>query len=155
MSILEIIKYPNDILTTPTDYLSPGQIASSEIQTLIEDMIDTCVAAAGVGLSANQVGKNYAICIYLEPGKSIFNVLINPHIVKKGGGKLHSKGEGCLSVPGKYFNVSRYKKLTVEGLDRNGNPVVIETKSKRLAKILQHEIDHLLGVIIAKKGKKS
>ena len=155
MSILEIIKYPNDILTTHTDYLSPDQIASSEIQTLIEDMIDTCIDADGVGLAANQVGKNYALCVFQEPGETMFSVLINPHITKKAGGLQHCKGEGCLSVPGKYFNVFRHKKLTVEGLDRNGNPIVIETKSKRLAKILQHEIDHLLGVIIAKKGKKS
>lgn len=155
MSILEIVKYPNDILTTPTDYLSPGQIASSEIQTLIENMIDTCFDAEGLGLSANQVGSSHSICIYVEPGKTMFSVLINPHITKKGGGLQHCKGEGCLSVPGKYFNIFRHKKLTVEGLDRDGNPVVIKTKSKRLAKILQHEIDHLLGVIIAKKGKKS
>jgi peptide deformylase len=154
MSILDIVKYPDPILTTPTDYISQAQILSSEVQTLIENMMDTCAYAGGVGLSANQVGSHHSICIYIEPGQSMFKVLINPFIVEKGGGLLHSKGEGCLSVPGKFFNIFRYKKLTVEGLDRDGNQVIIETKSKRLAKVLQHEIDHLSGIIIAKKGKK-
>ena len=155
MSILDIIKYPDPILTTPTDYLSQDQILSSEVQTLIEDMMDTCDAAEGVGLAANQVGSSHSICIYREPGAALYSVLINPNIKKKFGGVLHSKGEGCLSVPGKYFNVVRKKKLIVEGLDRNGKPVVIDTKSKRLTKILQHEIDHLNGITIANKGKKA
>ena len=153
MTVRDIIEYPNDILTTPTDYVMPNEIKSFEIQTLIEDMMDTCHDMEGVGLAANQIGVGKSIFVYRTPGTNSFETIINPNIIKKSQ-PLHSKGEGCLSLPGKYFNVKRFKKVTIEGLDRNGDPVSIETKSKRLAKIFQHEVDHLNGVLLIKKGKK-
>jgi peptide deformylase len=66
---------------------------------------------------------------------------------------MNSKGEGCLSLPGQFFNIKRWKKITVEAYDREAEKKIAATKSKRLAKILQHEMDHLNGVLI-NNGKK-
>ena len=66
---------------------------------------------------------------------------------------MTSNVEGCLSLPERYFNVKRFKKMRITGLDENADPIDITTKSKQLAKVLQHEIDHLNGITIADKGK--
>lgn len=151
--ILEIITYPNDILTTPTTNLTPAEIKSGEIQTLIEDMIDTCLHHNGLGLAANQVGVGKSLFVYRRPGTKDFGILINPVFVK-GIGSMHSKGEGCLSLPEQYFNIKRFKKITVEALGRDGEKKTAATKSKKLAKVLQHEMDHLNGLTLIDTGKK-
>lgn len=154
MSILNILTVGNDsgTLADKAIDLSGGDILSSTIQTLIENMKDTCHSVGGLGLAANQVGAGANMFIYKEPGTTGYQVLINPEVVFKKD-RFTSKGEGCLSLPDKYFNVKRFKKIRVRGLDENANPVDITTKSKQFAKILQHEIDHLNGVTIADKGK--
>jgi len=151
--ILEIITYPNDVLTTPTEDLTQADIKSGVIQTLIEDMIDTCLAIDGLGLAANQVGVGKSLLVYRRPGTKKFGILINPAFVK-GVGSLHSKNEGCLSLPDQRFNVKRFKKVVVEALDRDGEKKTAVTKSKRLAKILQHELDHLNGLTLIDTGKR-
>ena len=151
--ILKIIEYPADVLSTPTEPLSLSEVVSSDFQTLIENMKDTCHDAGGLGLSANQVGISKSLCIYRQPGRSVYDVLVNPIIISKEG-KMTSKGEGCLSIPDDRFNVKRFKKVTVKGLDQNGKPVTIKTKSKRVAVILQHELDHLAGITLYDKGKR-
>ena len=153
MTILQIVTYPNDILTTPTTNLTKAEILSSEIQTLIEDMIDTCLDADGLGLAANQVGVNKSLLVYRRPGTNQFGVLINPSIKSKKD-VMNSKEEGCLSLPDQYFNVKRYKKIVVKALTRDGEPKTAATKSKKLAKTLQHEIDHLNGRTLIDQGKK-
>lgn len=155
MTILNILTVDNDsgTLSNSTMDLTKAEILSHEIQTLIEDMMDTCHNVEGLGLAACQVASPYNLCIYKEPGTKVFKVLINPVIIGKTG-KMTSRGEGCLSLPEQYFNVKRFKKIIVEGFDRNGDPIRIKTKSKQLAKILQHEIDHLHGTTIADKGKR-
>lgn len=153
--MLDIITIDNDetgaLRKKPID-LSKADILSSTIQTLIERMKDTCHDVGGVGLAACQVGAGANMFIYKAPGTFGYKVLINPEVVFKKD-KFTSKGEGCLSVPERRFNVRRFKKIRVTGLDEYANPVDITTKSKQLAKILQHEIDHLNGVTIADKGK--
>ena len=151
--ILKIIEYPNDILTTPTTDLTRAEILSEEIQTLIKDMIDTCLDTGGLGLAANQVGIGKSLIIYRRPGTTDFGVLINPAFVK-GIGSLHSKGESCLSLPEQYFNVKRFKQIVVKALDRDGEVKIAATKSKNLAKIIQHELDHLSGLTLIDTGKK-
>ena len=151
--ILEIITYPNDILTTPTEDLTQADIKSGKIQTLIEDMIDTCLALDGLGLAANQVGVGKSLLVYRRPGTTDFGVLINPICIKSMGA-LHSKDEGCLSLPDQRFNVRRSKKVVVVALDRDGEKKTTVTKSKRLAKVLQHELDHLNGLTLIDTGKK-
>ena len=154
MAILNILTVGNDsgTLADKAEDLSKGDILSHKIQTLIEDMKDTCHSVGGLGLAANQVGAPANLFIYQEPGQTGYKVLINPVVLWKKD-KYTSKQEGCLSLPERRFNVKRYKRMHVGGLDENGNGVQIITKSKKLATILQHEIDHLRGVTIADKGK--
>lgn len=154
MHILNILTVGNDAGTLANEAidLTKADILSSKIQTLIEDMKDTCHAVGGHGLAANQVGAPANLFIYRNPANQQLDVLVNPVIISKKG-SLHSKGEGCLSLPDRFFNVKRFKKVMVEGLDAHGNQITIATSSKNLARILQHEIDHLQGITIADKGK--
>ena len=153
MTILKIIECPNDILSNPTNDIPVNEIKSSVIQTLIQDMIDTCHDSGGYGLAANQVDVDKSIFVYKMPGTNDYFALINPDIISRNG-KITSRGEGCLSIPGVYFNVKRYKQIKVGALNTNGEFVVTKTKSKKVAKILQHEIDHLKGITLLDKGKK-
>ena len=159
MAILNILTVGNDLgtLSDKAVDLTKADILSSKIQTLIEDMKDTCHTVGGLGLAANQVGAPANLFIYPEDiGRNTmthkYNVIINPVVVFKKD-KMTSKGEGCLSLPERYFNVKRFKKMRITGLDENADPIDITTKSKQLAKVLQHEIDHLNGITIADKGK--
>jgi peptide deformylase len=134
MSVKDIItiwEHPETLAAKAKD-LSKADILSSTIQTLIEHMKDTCHAVGGLGLAACQIGAGANLFIYTVPGESGYKVLINPEIVMKKD-LYTSKGEGCLSVPETYFNVKRYKKIRVTGLDEYANPVDITTKSKQLA----------------------
>jgi len=149
--ILDIITYPNEILTTPTESLTKADILGSDIQTLIENMMDTCIHEDGAGLAANQVGRNISLCIIRHDGTA-FTVLINPVVTDKKG-KMHCKGEGCLSLPEKRFNVKRHKRLTISYLDDKGDKQEYITKSKRVAQAINHEIDHLNGETLIEKGK--
>jgi len=146
--MLDIVNYPDNILTTKTRELSPEEIKSSEVQDLIDEMIKTCINANGAGLAANQVGNGISLCIYLT-NEHLFEVLINPVITKQNG---HiTRVEGCLSLPGQAYRIKRFKQIVVKGLDRDAKPVTIKTKSKNVAVRLQHEIDHLNGILICNK----
>lgn len=160
MAILNILTVGNDAgtLADKAVDLTKADILSSKIQTLIEDMKDTCHSVGGLGLAANQVGAPANLFIYSgDPGRATmthqYNVLINPIIFAGSKGKFKSQGEGCLSLPERYFTVVRYKEVVINGLDEAGKEVQFRTKSKQLAKILQHEVDHLYGITIADKGK--
>ncbi len=154
MTILNILEVGKDAdtLANRTVDLTRSDILSGKIQTLIEDMKDTCHDAEGLGLAANQVGSDANLCVYKEPGVSGFQVLANPTIIEAKE-KFKSKGEGCLSLPDRRFIVSRFKRIVVSGLNEKGEPVELRTKSKQLARILQHEIDHLQGITVLDKGK--
>lgn len=145
MAILEIKKYPEKILREKAALVKEF---NSELQKLIDDMIETMYAAPGVGLSANQVGVSKQVMVIdvstLEKQHPLI-VLINPEIVYYEGEKAIE--EGCLSVPGYITVVKRAEKIKVTGFDRNGNPVEIESDGL-LSRALQHEIDHLNGVLI-------
>jgi peptide deformylase len=151
MTIREILTYPNDILTTPTRDLTKAEILSSKIQTLIEDMKDTCHAAEGVGLAANQIGED--VSIFVIRFKDGFETFINPS-VKSSKGLYHFKGEGCLSLPGMQFKVKRAKMIELAYLDEHGEEALWRTKSKFTCQAFQHEIDHLKGILLIDKGKR-
>ena len=121
-----------------------------EIKDLIEDMKLTVKKAPGIGLAAPQVGRNLMLAvIHLEEfGMQAF-ALINPKIVSKSIKKT-SLEEGCLSIPGTFGAVKRPAKVEVAGFTEEGQPVHIKA-DKLLAKVLQHEIDHLNGVLICDK----
>jgi peptide deformylase len=145
MTILKIVTYPKKILSRPTQLI---ENIDGDIQSLIENMAQTMYQAPGIGLAAIQVGINKSLMVYdISPKdkERSLQVLINPRIVSSEGSVL-SEDEGCLSVPDFRSDVKRAAFVTVEGLDRNANPVRIDAEGF-LAIVLQHEIDHLNGIL--------
>lgn len=114
---------------------------------MIDDMIETMYASAGIGLAAPQVGvRKRIIVVDIGAGdEQPLIVLINPEIVQAEG--LIESEEGCLSVPQYIAHLKRAERVVVNGLDRDGRPIQIEADGL-LARALQHEIDHLDGVLI-------
>lgn len=119
------------------------------IRQLIDDMADTMYHYEGVGLAAPQVGILKRV-IVVDAGEGLWE-LVNP-VLLSGRGK-QTDDEGCLSIPGYYAPVERYKSVKVKALNRNGDEVIITAKDLA-ARALQHEIDHLEGVLFTDKVKK-
>lgn len=138
--ILDIVKYPNKILTRKTKRVVK---IDNEIEKLIGDMVETLYAKKGAGLAANQVGSDKRIFL-ADDSRSGSNlmVLINPKITKKKGELVMS--EGCLSFPGLWLDIKRPAKIEVEYMDKNGQQKKIKA-SDLLARIISHESDHLDG----------
>ncbi|MDD5424287.1 MAG: peptide deformylase [Candidatus Omnitrophica bacterium] len=142
MSILKVRKYPDPVLKRKA--LPVKEVCDAD-RRLIDDMIETMKASDGVGLAATQVGVSRRIITFNpSPESWRADALINPAIIKRRGSE--SKEEGCLSLPGVNGPVRRSTYLVVEGLDIKGNPVCYEAKGF-LARIFQHEIDHLDGIL--------
>lgn len=120
-----------------------GAIDSS-IQRLIDDMIDTMRNASGAGLAAPQVGQPLRVIVAWVPEAEEPIVLINPEVVKRSGES--EVVEGCLSIPGYRGDIKRSLSVTVKGRNRQGKQVRIKAQGL-LAQVLQHEIDHLNGVL--------
>ena len=143
MTILKILTYPDQTLRQPTNTLDN---IDGDVQKTIDQMASTMYDAPGVGLAAIQVGWNKSVLIYdisaSDQDRSL-QVLINPRIVGQEG-EILSENEGCLSVPEFKADVKRYASILVQGVDREGRPVELETRGM-LAIVLQHEIDHLKG----------
>ena len=122
---------------------------SKKIQSLITDLLDTMYANNGVGLAAPQVGEEFRIFVIDtsmndEPLNPL--VFVNPKIIKKEGAIACQ--EGCLSFPKVYTEVKRYKNVMVKAFDRHGKPFVMEAKDgSLLARAIQHENDHLDGIL--------
>ncbi|MFN8015162.1 MAG: peptide deformylase [Acidimicrobiia bacterium] len=108
-----------------------------------DSMIETMYDAPGIGLAATQVGIQQNFFVYDEDGEP--KILINPQIVESSGSWDYE--EGCLSIPGVYVSLTRPKKVTITGFDIDGNEVTIEA-DELLARIFQHELDHLNGVLM-------
>ncbi len=144
MSVLEVKKYPDNVLKGKS---AAADMAEAGLQRLIDDMIETMYASAGIGLAAPQVGvKKRIIVVDIGAGdEQPLMVLINPEIVQAEG--LIESEEGCLSVPQYIAHLKRAERVVVKGLDRDGRPIQIEADGL-LARALQHEIDHLDGVLI-------
>lgn len=146
MSIRKIVKYGSDILRQKTKEISK---ISKKIQVLAEDMLDTMYANSGVGLAGPQVGELLRIFVIdVSDPKGPCNpmVFINPKIIKKEG--AIACNEGCLSFPDVYTYVRRYKNVTVKALDLKGKPFIVEAKDgELLSRAIQHEFDHLNGVL--------
>jgi peptide deformylase len=151
MALLEILTYPDPRLAERS---VPVEVVDDEVRTLIDDMFETMYAAEGVGLAAPQVGVTRRIIVVdcaprqegeegpLSPREPI--AIVNPEVTVKDGKVIWE--EGCLSVPGYTDEVERAAAVTITGLDRDGNPLSIEADGL-LAVCLQHEIDHLEGVL--------
>ncbi len=144
MAVLEIKKYPEEVLRRKA---APVKGMDDALQHLIDDMIETMYAAPGVGLAAPQVGVSkrlIVIDVSVRESKQPLIVLVNPQIVEADG--FEEFEEGCLSVPEYTAVITRAERIKVKGLDRDGVSVEIEAAGL-LARALQHEIDHLDGVL--------
>ncbi len=118
------------------------------IRKLSEDMIETVKSAGGVGLAAPQVGVSLrVIVVNLEPEPF---TLVNPSLVSFSGEDYDM--EGCLSLPGLYGTVKRHSRVTVKGLNLKGKKVTVEADGL-LSRVLQHEIDHLEGILITDRAE--
>ncbi|HSB69286.1 MAG TPA: peptide deformylase [Candidatus Methylomirabilis sp.] len=139
-----ILTYGNPILRQPA---RPVLAIDGKLQQLIDEMVETMYAAPGVGLAANQVGSLQRVFVANpsedhDPEKLL--VLINPELVGAEGEILAE--EGCLSIPDFREEVRRARRVLLRGLDRNERPVEIEGEDL-LARVLQHELDHLNGIL--------
>ena len=140
MAVIPIRVVPDPILRQKSKRV---RTIDSSIRNLINDMLETMRSASGAGLAAPQVGVPLRIIVIGIPGEEDI-VLINPEIVKKKGERLIK--EGCLSVPGYVGEVQRAVSVTAKGRDREGKDVRIKAEDL-LAQALEHEIDHLNGVL--------
>lgn len=120
---------------------------TDDLKPFILDMFDTMFAENGVGLAAPQVGTSRRILVLAVPVKKHQRVdmtIINPEIVSAKGWEIGE--EGCLSVPGIYDEVKRAYEIEIKGLDESGRPLALKAEGY-LARAIQHEIDHLNGVL--------
>ena len=140
MADLSIRVLPNPVLRQKAKKVTH---IDSSIQRLIDDMIDTMRAAPGVGLAAPQVGVSLRLAVIEIPNEEVIT-LINPEIIKRQGERLVA--EGCLSVPGYQGELKRSVWVKVKARDRQGRVIRIKG-DELLAQALEHEIDHLDGVL--------
>lgn len=144
MAILEIRKAGDPVLKQKA---APVEKITKKTKELIESMAETMYKADGVGLAAPQVGISQQI-IVIDVGEGLIG-LINPTIVERDG--LESASEGCLSIPGVFGDVERASHVIVEAQDRNGKSVRIAANGL-LSRALQHEIDHLEGILFIERS---
>jgi peptide deformylase len=157
MAVLDIVTHPAAILRRKARKVTSF---GPELQTMIDDMIETMRAAPGVGLAAPQVDipLKLAVVEYAEdedeekPAPPRLYVLVNPEITRKSEEKEIGT-EGCLSIPGFVGDVERSLEVTVKGYNRRGKPIKINAQGW-LARIFQHELDHLDGVLFIDHAEK-
>ena len=146
--MLKIITYPNKILRDKSQKVT--DFASSKISKLIPEMMEAMHVKDGVGLAAPQIGQNIRLVVICFEEKEY--IMINPKITKKSVLKDWGE-EGCLSLPGKYGEVRRHKRVTVKFQNEGGKWETIKTGGL-FARIIQHEVDHLDGVLFIDRAKK-
>jgi peptide deformylase len=146
MAVKKVVKYGEASLRQPSKEVHK---VSQKIKNLVQDMLDTMYSQNGVGLAAPQIGENLRIFVIdVSTGNEPLNpmIFINPKIIKKSGACISH--EGCLSFPEAYTDVKRYENVMVKALDTNGRSFVMEAKEgSLLARAIQHEFDHLDGVL--------
>lgn len=151
MAVLPIVRLGHPALRAPAEPVSPERLAAAETGRLIDDMVETMRAAEGVGLAAPQVGIGLQLFVYEAadpetpeagiPLRVVVNPMVEPHV-----GELVYDWEGCLSIPDLRGLVPRHPEVRVRGLDRGGEPVDFVARGFE-ARIVQHEFDHLNGVV--------
>jgi len=140
MTFIPIRALPDPILKQKSKRV---KIIDGSVKKLIGDMIETMHAAGGVGLAAPQVGVPWRVIVIGIPGEEDI-VLINPKVVRRTGERLVD--EGCLSIPGYIGQIKRAMSVRVKGRDLTGKEIRIKA-TELLAEVLEHEIDHLNGVL--------
>src|SRR5512143_2087919 len=163
MGLRTIVTLPDPVLRKKA---RPVSVFDKELQALIGDMVETMRQAPGVGLAAPQVGISERLIVveYAEPpeeeeqGEEVkevkpkLYVVANPEIVKTSSEKVLGV-EGCLSIPGLVGEVERYATVQIKGLNRRGQPMKVKAEGW-LARIFQHEIDHINGVVFPDRATK-
>lgn len=151
MSLRDILIYPEKKLRKKSQTVEK---IDKKILKLLDDLADTMYNAPGVGLAAPQVGEHLRVIVVdisTNEEENDLLELINPLITESSGKQISE--EGCLSIPGFYGNITRKKNVTVEALNRSGEKYVIEAEDV-LSRVLQHEIDHLDGILFFDKMPK-
>ena len=146
--MLRITKLGEDVLRQVAVPVEPEEI-NDEFRVLLNEMFETMIEANGVGLAAPQVdiSKRFFVVIADDDVRRVF---INPQIISTSN-DLVDYEEGCLSLPKIYENIKRPSQVTVQALNENGKPFTIEADGL-LARIIQHENDHLNGIVFIDKG---
>ncbi len=146
MAVKRVLQYGEKSLREPSKEVHK---VSKKITELVHDLLETMYAKNGVGLAAPQIGVNYRVFVIdVSTNKEPLNpiVFINPKIIKKSGAVIAQ--EGCISFPEAYTDVKRYKNIMVKALDAKGKPFVLEANDgSLLARAIQHEYDHLDGIL--------
>jgi len=143
MALREVITFPNPVLRETSESVEK---VSGDIRKLIDDMAETMYASRGIGLAAIQIGVPKRV-IVVDIGEGLV-ALINPTLCKREGETRME--EGCLCLPEVMVDVTRSERVTVEGLDEKGEKVTLDAEGL-FARALQHEIDHLDGILIVDK----
>jgi peptide deformylase len=141
MAVLKVRKYGDPVLrrrATPVREITP------EIRRTVEDMIETMYDEVGIGLAAPQVGVSLRLMVVGHDNGRDARAIVNPVITEQGG-EITSE-EGCLSLPGIFAPVTRAEWVRLEGQDLEGQPVSIKARGL-VARVFQHEMDHLDGVL--------
>ncbi|HET6434565.1 MAG TPA: peptide deformylase [Xanthomonadaceae bacterium] len=143
MALLPILEFPDPRLRTVAAPVDPAWLAEPATRQLIDDMFETMYAAPGIGLAASQVDVHRRFMVIdVSEEKNRPLVFVNPEIVARAGEQVCQ--EGCLSVPGIFADVTRAGEITVQALDRDGQPFELAADGL-LAVCIQHEMDHLEG----------
>ena len=146
MAIRKVVRYGEESLREPSKEVHK---VSQKIKNLVQDLLDTMYKENGVGLAAPQIGENVRVFVIdVSTDKEPLNprVFINPKIIKKSGAYISH--EGCLSFPEAFTDVKRYANVMIKALDTNGRSFVLEAKDGTLlARAIQHEFDHLDGIL--------
>ncbi len=146
--VLDIVKLGEESLRQKSE---PIPEVNDEIKQLAEDMFETMIAYEGVGLAAPQIGKNIRMFVLIADD-DVRRVFINPQIIKTSS-EVSDYDEGCLSIPQVYETISRPVAVTVQALNENGRPFTLDADGL-LARIIQHEYDHLDGILYIDRGDK-
>ena len=146
--ILDIVKLGEDSLRQKS---VPVEEVNDEIRQLAEDMFETMIEAEGVGLAAPQVGRNIRMFVLIADD-DVRRVFINPQIIKTSS-EVGDYDEGCLSIPQVYETITRPLAVTVQALNEKGRPFTLDADGL-LARIIQHEYDHLEGILYIDRGDK-
>lgn len=143
MALKEVVTFPDPVLRKTSEEVEK---VSEDIRSLIDDMTETMYAYRGIGLAAIQIGVPKRV-IVVDVGEGLV-ALVNPTICKEEG-EVQME-EGCLCLPGVMVDVKRSERVTVKGLDEKGEEVIIEAEGL-FARALQHELEHLDGILIVDK----
>lgn len=140
MTVRPIRFYGDPVLRTPVEQIT---VVDDRIRSLVTDLLDTTALEGRAGVAAPQIGVGLAAFSYNIDGETGY--VLNP-VLDSAWGELEEIDEGCLSVPGLWNKTPRYEHARVTGIDLDGEPVVLEG-SGLMAQMLQHETDHLKGVV--------